>query len=355
MEFKSGIEPTEKYCSMETMNGALKLVRDVMLAKEGETVVITCDSSGDRRVAEAIGDAAYAIGAKPIVLYYPTPVKTFASEMPAHMAAATANADVWIEIAYATVMHSQTWRDAMEKGCRYINLTGMDVMMLVNCIERIDYDMVVELGRHFQEILGKANKVEVKNPSGTNLVAYNQGRKIRLSGEKATKKGYPIMLAGQVSWCPIEETINGTVVFDAAVFPPAQLGIIKEPIALEIEKGVIQSISGGREAKIFETWLKSFNDPNMFRLAHYSLGFNPGVNAPTGRIVEDERIFGCIEFGFGSQGKQIMGKCWSAASHTDGVTLNPTILLDGSVFEENGIYKDPKAVEICKKMNIPGY
>ena len=70
MEFKSGIEPTEKYCSMETMNGALKLVRDVMLAKEGETVVVTCDSSGDRRVAEAIGDAAYAIGAKPIVLYY---------------------------------------------------------------------------------------------------------------------------------------------------------------------------------------------------------------------------------------------------------------------------------------------
>ena len=69
MEFKSGIEPTEKYCSMETMNGALKLVRDVMLAKEGETVVVTCDSSGDRRVAEAIGDAAYAIGAKPIILY----------------------------------------------------------------------------------------------------------------------------------------------------------------------------------------------------------------------------------------------------------------------------------------------
>ncbi len=26
----------------------------------------------------------------------------------------------------------------------------------------------------------------------------------------------------------------------------------------------------------------------MFRLAHYSIGFNPGVTKPTGRIVEDE-------------------------------------------------------------------
>lgn len=40
----------------------------------------------------------------------------------------------------------------------------------------------------------------------------------------------------------------------------------------------------------------------MFRLAHYSIGFNPGVTKPTGRIVEDERLFGCIEMGIGSQG-----------------------------------------------------
>ena len=355
MEFKSGIEPTAKYCSLEVMKGAYTLVRDVMLAKKGETLAITCDSSGDRRVAEAIAEAAYALGADPLILYYPTPEQDFASEMSSHLAAATSNADIWIEISYATVMHSNTWRNAMEKGCRYICLTGMDVTMLVNCIARVDSELVFEMGHVIQEILEKADKVEIRNASGTNLVAYNQNRKIRLSGERATKKGYPIMMAGQVSWCPIEETINGTIVFDAAVFPPKELGIVREPIVLDVKDGVIQSITGGRDAMVFRGWMESFNDPNMFRLAHYSLGFNPGVTAPTGRIVEDERIFGSIEFGFGSQGKQIMGKCWSAASHTDGVTLAPTIILDDVVFEENGIYKNPRVAELCKKMGVQGY
>ncbi len=355
MEFKSGIEPTERFRSMEVMKGAFTLVRDIMLAKEGETLVVTCDSSGDRRVAEAVAEAAFTVGAKPILLYYPTPELAFASEMPAHMAAATENADIWIEISYATVMHSQTWRNTMAKGCRYICLTGMDVSMLVNCIAGVDYDRVIELGVLFQEILGKADKIEVRNAAGTSLTAYNRGRKIRLSGGRADVKGNPVMMGGQVSWCPIEETIEGTIVFDAAVFPPAQLGVLREPIRLELKEGVVRSIAGGREADVFRAWMESFSDPNMFRLAHYSLGFNPGVTAPTGRIVEDERIFGCIEFGFGSQGKQIMGKCWSAASHTDGVTLAPTILLDGVVFEENGIYKEPRAAEICRSMRVQGY
>ena len=163
------------------------------------------------------------------------------------------------------------------------------------------------------------------------------------------------MLGGQVSWCPVEETINGTLVFDAAVFPPAELGKLSEKIKLTIKDGVITDIEGGREAEIFKNWLESFDDPNMFRLAHYSLGFNPGVTKATGRIVEDERIFGCIEFGFGSQGESIMGAFWDAASHTDGVVSKPTIILDGKVFEEDGIYLDEKARDFCRRLGVPGY
>ena len=98
---------------------------------------------------------------------------------------------------------------------------------------------------------------------------------------------------------------------------------------MTLEKGVVTKIEGGKDAAIFEKWLSKFNDPNMFRLAHYSIGFNPGVTKPTGRIVEDERLFGCIEMGIGSQGASLMGACWDAASHTDGIVSKPTILLDG--------------------------
>ncbi len=93
----------------------------------------------------------------------------------------------------------------------------------------------------------------------------------------------------------------------------------------------------------------------MYWIAHYSLGFNPGVTQPTGRIVEDERIFGCIELGIGSQGAQIMGKTWSSASHTDGVVLNPTILLDGVAMEKDGVYQLPPLIEACRELGVPGY
>ena len=108
-------------------------------------------------------------------------------------------------------------------------------------------------------------------------------------------------------------------------------------------------------SKLRQRWLAGFNDPNMYRLAHYSLGFNPGVTKPTGRIVEDERVFGCVEMGIGSQGPQIRGKTWKAAGHTDGVVLNPTIILDGVELEKEGVYQMDSIVQKCRELGAPGY
>lgn len=187
------------------------------------------------------------------------------------------------------------------------------------------------------------------------MKSYNRGRGIKHSGQLATQDGFPIMLGGQVSWCPVETTINGTLVFDGAVFPPQELGALNSPINMDIKDGRIISITGDTDANVFNNWMHSFNDLNMFRLAHYSMGFNPGVTQITGRIVEDERVFGSIEFGFGSQGATMMGEFWNAASHTDGIVLNPTLVFDGKVFEKDGIYVDPKAIEFCKKLGVAGY
>ena len=163
------------------------------------------------------------------------------------------------------------------------------------------------------------------------------------------------MLGGQVSWCPVEETINGKLVFDAALFPPDSLGLLHSNVELTLDRGRVTRIEGGKDAEIFEKWLAGFNDPNMYRLAHYSLGFNPGVTRATGRIVEDERIFGCIEMGIGSQGESLMGAFWDAAAHTDGIVSKPTVILDGQKLEEDGIYTDPEARKFCKALGAAGY
>jgi leucyl aminopeptidase (aminopeptidase T) len=353
--FAIGMEPRDEYMSYELGRGALTLARDVMLVKPGENVVITADSCTDRRVVESTAAAVFAIGGQPAVIYYPTAPNSCMQPY-APIAAAVEHADVWIEYAYSYVMHSPCFRAALEAGCRYICLTGMDVMMMVRTISSIDYGLVIELGETLQRIVQSSDEVIVKSGGGTNLKGYNRGRRVRLSGKRATEKGYPVMLAGQISWNPIEETINGELVFDGAAWPPPELGKLSSPIAMTLKDGRVYDIRGGRDAAVFKLWMEGLNDPeNMYRLAHYSLGFNPGVTSITGRIVEDERVFGCIEFGIGSQGKSIMAKEWAAAGHTDGIVLNPTIILDGVALEENGVYIHPEVREICKKLGVAGY
>ena len=353
--FSIGMETRDEYMSYELARGALTLVRDVMLVKPGENVVITGDSCTDRRVVEATAGAAFAVGGKPTVIYSPTAPNSCIQPY-APIAAAVERADVWIEFTYSYVMHSPCFRAALEAGCRYICLTGMDVMMMVRTIANIDYDLVIALGETLQRHVQASDEVIVKSASGTDLKGYNRGRRVRLSGRKATEKGYPVMLAGQISWNPIEETIEGELVFDGAIWPPLDLGKLGSPVALTLREGRVTDIRGGHDAEVFKRWMEGLNDPeNMYRLAHYSLGFNPGVTAITGRIVEDERVFGCMEFGIGSQGKSIMASEWAAAGHTDGIVLNPTIILDGEVYEEDGVYMHPEVREICKKMGVPGY
>ena len=76
-----------------------------------------------------------------------------------------------------------------------------------------------------------------------------------------------VMLAGQISWNPSEETQNGTIVFDGAAWPPNENSLITNPIALTVENGLVTDVAGdGRDADVYRSWLAAQDDPNMYRL-----------------------------------------------------------------------------------------
>lgn len=354
MELALGTEPTRTYLAFELARGARQLVEDVMLTRPGEQVVITADTSSDWRVVEATAQAAFTAGASPTVVWYESRPGAV-MEPPRPVAGAIREADVWIEYAVAYLLHTEAYKRALEGGCRYICLTGMDVDMMVRTIAQVDYPKMIELSHVLGGLIAQADQIRVTSPAGTDLLATMGGRKMRYSGKLADTPGEPVMLGGQISWCPLEETIEGTVVFDGAVWPPKELGGLHSPIQLTLQQGRVTKVEGGHEAKVLERWFASVDNPNIYRLAHYSLGFNPGVMQCTGRIVEDERVFGCIEFGIGSQGKQIGGPGWDAGGHTDGVVLNPSIYLDGQAIEEEGRYVHPDLVAACQALGVAGY
>jgi len=331
--------------SPEVLDGAYKLLKDVMKVEKGETVVITSDSGADMDVVEATAQASKLLKAKPLVLWYPMPPHVGKAADPylpmEPLENALKHADVWIEYNKSWLLYSTPWDNVMkENRVRYICLVGMDKDMIVRNIARVNVPKVIEFQHVLGEVTRKSKKMHLTTPAGTDLYFENDPeRPLFMEGEVSGPGGY--MLFGQVDWAPIEESINGTLVFDGSVWPPAELGLLKNPIIMEVEEGVVKKIDGKQEARVFESWLKSFKDPNMFNIAHISYGCNPGAKL-TGNILEVERIWGAVEWGLGNQAEDFKGKFGPAKSHTDGICLSPTLIGDGDKIIENGEYVHPK-------------
>ncbi|WP_370520064.1 aminopeptidase [Thermococcus sp. LS1] len=339
--------------SIEIQEGAYTLVKDVMKVIPGESVVITADTGSDWSVVEATAKAAKLVGAKPLVLWYSMPPHVGKAADPylpmRPLEAALRNADVWIEFNKSWLLYSTPWDRVMAEGkVRYICLVGMTGDMMVRNIGRINVSVLLEFQRVLAKITRESRRMEISSPAGMNVKFENDPeRPVFTEGDVKGPGDY--MLFGQVDWAPVEETINGTIVFDGSVWPPQELGILKEPITLEVEEGKVVRVEGGWEARFFERWLRSFNDPNMFNVAHLSYGCNPGAKL-TGNILEDERVWGAVEWGLGNQAESFKGKFGPAKSHTDGICLAPTVKGDGNYIIKDGEYVYPELKKLEKRL-----
>lgn len=265
------------------------------------------------------------------------------------VAAAVQAADVWVEYAVQYMLYTDARRTACERGCRYAAFGGLDVDAIVRTIGRVDYPTMLEMGEKLIALTGDANEFRVTTARGTDLHCCNQGAEVWQSGRLGDEPGAAVMLGGQVVWLPQESLVEGAIVGDGMIWPPDDIGIVREPVTLQVEAGRITSIEGGMEARILQGWLNSLNDSTMPRIAHMNYGFNPGVTRFTGRVAEDERVFGVFDFGFGG---------WMdrpAASHFDVVITAPTIVADDVEIERDGKFVHPDLIASCQQMKVAGY
>lgn len=334
----------------EIKKASKTVIEDMVNLREGEDILIYADTAADAKAVESIAEAAHLAGGVVCLFWYETRPEV-GIEPPKPLAAAMKAADVVIELADKYLIHTKSYHEALKAGSRNLCLTGMTPEMMLRCIGNINYPKMVELGDALAELLREGNEMQITTPAGTKLTSGIGGRPVFHNSGIISKPGEQSFLGGQVSWAPIEESINGTMVFDGSLWPPEELGLLKMPMIFEIEKGEVKNIKGDSEARVFERWLKGFNDPNMFKIAHFSYGFNPGARL-SGVILEDERIFGCTEMGIGSQRPRFKGTVGSAKAHTDGVMLNPTVVLDGEVIEKEGKFIHPKLAKIAEVLQI---
>jgi len=151
------------------------LVRDLFKLKSGETFVITADTECDSHVVDATAAAAFAVGAKPMVIWLASPLgvgKAADPMLPVEaLTAVLKEADAWVEFNNQWLLYSTPYDIAMKenKRLRHLNLVGMNPDMMTRCIGRVDYPTLYEFMEKITEMSVNAKHVRLTTPAGEDV------------------------------------------------------------------------------------------------------------------------------------------------------------------------------------------
>ncbi|MEW6080960.1 MAG: leucyl aminopeptidase [Bacillota bacterium] len=328
-----------------------KIINELCKVKPGESVLITIDSASEWKPAEEIAKAAEVAGANVMVAWHSTPAgygKVADPRLADGLKAAIPNTDVWIELNNQWLLYSSPWLEAMNgTRVRYLFLGGLDTDQFVRCIGKIDIPAQHAFQSELVSMTRSAKHMRITNPSGTD-VSFENDPERPVTNELFADVPGAHFLIGQIGWAPVEESINGAIVFDGSFSGggEADLGILKDPVKLTVKEGIITGIEGGAEAAKVKDWLERLGDEKMYHMAHVCYGYNPGARL-SGLCTEDERVWGSTEWGIGFQGPFFKGKVGTAATHADGICLNSSVWIDGEMIVEEGRVVHPKLARLA--------
>jgi 2,5-dihydroxypyridine 5,6-dioxygenase len=164
-----------QYYEYELARAARILVAEWFKLKPGETFVVTGDTESDPRVVEATAAAAFAIGAKPLVMWNASPRgvgKAADPDLPAEAIEAVLKvADAWCEFNNEWIFYSTPYTNAMEanKKIRHTCYVGMNVDMMVRTIARVDIKALQKYEERLQALTKAAKHVKMTTPAGTDI------------------------------------------------------------------------------------------------------------------------------------------------------------------------------------------
>jgi leucyl aminopeptidase (aminopeptidase T) len=331
------------------------LIEEMFKLSVGETVAITIDDGTDMDIAKALFNKVKSCGGLPMIIHIPVARGDSEAGMPdwpvSPLTAALSEVDIWIEMNSVVLLYSNIWETAMRenKKLRYLIIGSSTIKSL----DRIfcGYD-IVNLGKLLRGVMQMATltkKVRVTSKNGTD-VSYltDPAHSLDIDDGDYSK---PIFgtAPGYVNIVPKVGSMNGRIVFDQLQF--SDILNNGEHLEFIMEDGEIQEVKGAAEAEKFKLYLSSFDDPNMYKISHHMIGLNPNVKSLVGEIVEDERIWGGVDFGFGHTSPIDMPPHGQVAkSHFDGIVACTTIYFDEVKIVEDGVVCHPELVPFAEAL-----
>lgn len=314
------------------------LIENMFQIQKGETVAITADFGSDTAIIDALFLATQNAGGLPLIMRIPKAendsqagMKDWPSKA---ITGALCNVDVWIEANSVVLLYSDIWETAFKenKKLRYLIIADSTIESLDRVFTGFDIQQLKKLLTRIINLLTTTNKIRITSKNGTD-VSYELNPNYLLDYDDGDFSKPKFGTApGFVNIVPKLKSMNGTIVFEHLQHAEAN-----SKLSFIMKNGSISDVQGGFGAKAFKTYLKAFHDENMYKISHNMLGFNPKINKITGELVEDERIWGGVDFGFGHTSPMDMPPYGQQAkSHFDGVVAKASIYFDDVQITENG-------------------
>lgn len=127
----------------------------------------------------------------------------------------------------------------------------------------------------------------------------------------------------------MEEVSYGRLVCDGSI---AGIGLLTEPVIIDIKDGMITNIQGGEQAERFNAMLSKVGGKAK-AVAEFGIGTNPKAEI-CGMILEDEKVMGTVHIAFGNNIS--MEGSIDVPIHIDCIIKSPSFIADGKPIMENG-------------------
>lgn len=247
-------------------------------------------------------------------------------EPPEEVKRAMKSNDVAIIITEKSLTHTKAARLAKEMGTRIASMPKLDKYSLTKGGLTADPKKIREITHKLFYKLEESNYVEVKSKNGTDVYFSVRGRKWFMDDGDLTKPSCLGNLpAGEVFIAPVENTINGTIVFD--YFPLA-----KTKLKIQVENGRIAKMS--KQIKKIREILEKHRANH--HIGEFGIGTNPKAKIIK-NVLEFEKALGTAHFAIGNN-LSFGGKI-SIPFHMDGIIKKPLVKVDNQIILKDGKLK----------------
>jgi aminopeptidase len=219
---------------------------------------------------------------------------------------------------------------------RHAHMIGITPELMATGMQ-VDYEEVAAVTRRVHELVRHADEIRARNADGTDVV----GRFDRSTADWVAWTGllhqqgdWGNLPEGETFTCPasVDGILTARLIGD--YFSQAY-GLLDEPLRITLEAGRAVDVShpDAHLRDAFRSHLEGAT--NGLRVGEFAIGTNVGLSAPTGVLLQDEKMPG-LHIAFGDPYGHLTRAPWQSDVHVDVIPFGVDLAVDGVPIMEAG-------------------